>query len=232
MERSVVMADHHSARGIDTTRPSHARVCDYLLGGRGWYAADAAVAEQYLRRWPYARTVVRHNRAFVGRAVHHLLDQDVRQFLDLGCGLPTEGSAAQIAQAASVRVVAVDIDPSVPPHGRALLNSGNVLCLDPADLRAVAGVLAAALEHLDFDRPVAVVCTAVLEFVPEDPAEVMRRYASAVAPGSWLALSHMTINGTDPQAVSEATSAWEGLLWPRGWSASRRGQTGSLSRGR
>ncbi|MFE2756267.1 SAM-dependent methyltransferase [Actinosynnema sp. NPDC059335] len=183
---------------VDTGMPSAARLYDYLLGGGHNFAVDRALAEKFLRAQPNARTIARLNRAFLRRAVLHLVDAGVRQFLDLGSGIPTVGNVHEIAQKAAPRsrVIYVDYEDVAVAHSRMIL-AGNgraaVLQEDMTDPAAVlAGVRATGL--VDFADPVGVLAVGVFHFVPpeRDPAGVVAAYRDAVPPGSFLALSHFT----------------------------------------
>jgi hypothetical protein len=183
---------------IDTDVPNPARIYDYLLGGKDNFPADRDVADQILAIAPVARDVVEDNRAFLGRAVRYLAGEaGVRQFIDLGSGLPTQGNVHEIAQAVApdARVVYVDNDAMVVTHSRALLAGDNTAAIQ-ADLRQPERVLGhpEVRELVDFTRPVALLCMAILHFLPddEDPFGVVARFRDALPAGSYLALSHGT----------------------------------------
>jgi hypothetical protein len=181
---------------IDLERPSVARVYDYWLGGAHNFAADRAVAQKTLETMPEIRGVVLNHRAFLRRAVRYLLGQGVRQFLDLGSGIPTVGNVHEIAQAADpgARTVYVDIDPVAVAHSRSILSDNDNVSVLQADVRDWANVLASAEvgKQLDFDEPVAVLMIALLHFVSDedDPWGMIAGYRDRLAPGSFLALSH------------------------------------------
>ncbi|ONI87316.1 hypothetical protein ALI22I_23105 [Saccharothrix sp. ALI-22-I] len=183
---------------IDTGLPSAARIYDYLLGGGHNFAADRELAEKFLLAQPNARTIARLNRAFLRRAVLHLADAGVRQFLDLGSGIPTVGNVHEIAQRAAPesRVVYVDFEDVAVAHSRMLLeddDQSTVLQEDMTDTDAVlAGVRDTGL--IDFAEPIGVLTVGVFHFVPpeRDPVGVVAAYRDAVAPGSYLALSQFT----------------------------------------
>jgi SAM-dependent methyltransferase len=186
---------------LDTSRPHPARIYDYTLGGKNHFAADRAVADKVLAQWPAARTGARENRAFLGRAVRYLAGEaGVRQFLDIGTGLPTTNSVHEVAQAVdpSCRVVYADNDPLVMAHARALLTSapeGRTAYIH-ADLRDPAAILAhaATIDTLDFGQPVALMLLGILHFIHDEdkPAELMRVLLEALPPGSYLVASHVT----------------------------------------
>jgi hypothetical protein len=175
-----------------------ARMYDYLLGGKDNYAADRAAMEAALKVNPEMAFTARANRAFLGRAVRYLAaEAGIRQFLDIGTGIPTAGNTHEIAQeiAPESRVVYVDYDPVVLAHARALLNSheaGATEYID-ADLRDPGAVLDGARQLLDFTQPVAVTLLSVLHAVPDadDPHAIVARFMDAVPSGSYLALSHL-----------------------------------------
>ena len=160
---------------FDTSVAHIARVYDYWLGGKDNFAADRAAAEQAIAAWPDIVLSVRANRAFLARAVRYLAgDAGIRQFLDIGTGIPAASNTHEVAQsvAPESRVVYVDNDPVVLTHARALLRStslGSLAYLD-ADLRYPDMILAEAAKTLDFKQPVAVMLLAVLQFVPDDEA--------------------------------------------------------------
>ena len=183
---------------IDTTKPHPARVYDVLLGGKNNYPVDRAAARAALAANPRGYLTVRHNRDFVRRAVEYLTtDMGMRQFLDIGTGLPTAQNVHEIAQriAPESRIVYVDNDPVVLAHARALLTSGSGGVTDylDADLRDPDTIPREAARTLDFDRPVALVLAAVLHFVQDEAAYgAVSRLTTALAPGSYLILSHLT----------------------------------------
>jgi hypothetical protein len=182
--------------GLDTTVAHPARVYDAWLGGKDHFAPDRAAAEQVMAVNPGIGPGVRSNRAFLARVVRFLVTEcGVRQFLDLGSGIPTEGNVHEVAQAAApaTRVVYVDDDPIVLVHARALLTGapGTVTYLE-ADLRDVDRILRGAQPTLDLSQPVAVMLLMTLQFIPDEdgPHELVRRYLDAVPSGSYLAISH------------------------------------------
>jgi hypothetical protein len=183
---------------INTGVPNPARIYDYLLGGKDNFPADRDVAEQVLAIAPVARDVVGDNRAFLRRAVRFLTSEaGIRQFIDLGSGLPTQGNVHEVAQAdaADARVVYVDNDAMVVTHSRALLAGDNTVAVQ-ADLREPERILAhpEVRQLIDFDQPVALLLMAILHFVPddEDPFGIVARFRDALPAGSYLAISHGT----------------------------------------
>jgi SAM-dependent methyltransferase len=194
---------------VDLTRPNAARVYDYYLGGSHNFAIDRQMAQQAIDLWPDVPMIVRANRAFLRRAVGQLIRAGVRQFLDLGSGIPTVGSVHELAQAddPQARVVYVDVDPVAVQHARAILSGNPRTGVIRADLRHPDLVLAHRHLHrlLDLDQPVAVLMVAVLHFIPDadDPARVVAAYRDALAAGSYLVVSHATADGQRPDRAAE-----------------------------
>jgi hypothetical protein len=182
---------------INTGAPNPARIYDYFLGGKDNFPADREVADQVLAIAPVARDVVEDNREFLRRVVEVLADAGIRQFIDLGSGLPTQGNVHEIAQAAApgARVVYVDNDPMVVAHSRALLAGDNTAAIE-GDLRQPDKILEhpEVRELIDFGRPVALLLLAILHFLPdsEDPFGIVAHYRDALPAGSHLAISHGT----------------------------------------
>jgi hypothetical protein len=197
---------------INVEVPSAARVYDYLLGGGHNFAADRAVGEVVLKVQPQGRQIATSNRAFLSRAVRYLVDQGIRQFLDLGSGIPTVGNVHEVAQRADpdCRVVYVDYDPVAVAHSQLLLRGNENAAVIDADLTQPDQVLdSPALRTLiDFDEPVGLLMVAVFHFVPDDrhPAEIVGKYRSVLPAGSFLALSHLTADQMpgESDAVVEA----------------------------
>ncbi len=199
---------------IGTSTPNPARIYDYLLGGKDNFPADRETAEEVLALAPEVRAVARENRAFLRRAVRYLAGEaGIRQFLDVGTGIPAQGNVHQVAQqvAPDARVVYVDNDPIVLLHARALL-AGNHTTIIQADLREPAAILdhPELREVIDFDQPVAVLLLAILHFITdeEDPAGIVTRLRDAMAPGSYLALSHGTADFR-PEATLKAAQVYD-----------------------
>jgi hypothetical protein len=183
---------------FDTGVPHPARIYDVWLGGKDNYAADRAAAEAGIRAFPATVQSVRANRAFLARAVQYLVkDAGIRQFLDIGTGLPSADNTHEVAQAIApeARVVYVDNDPIVLAHARALLAGaapGTTAYIE-ADIREPEGILSRAAEVLDFTQPVAVLLIAVMHFIEDgdDPYRITRALTGGVPTGSYLALSHL-----------------------------------------
>jgi hypothetical protein len=197
---------------IDTTKAHPARVYDVFLGGKDNYPVDRDAAAAALAANPRGYLDVRHNRDFMRRAVTTLTqDEGIRQFLDIGTGLPTAENVHQIAQAITPgsRVVYVDNDPVVLAHARALLTSGPQGATDyiDADLKTPAHILEQAAKTLDFDQPIALCLVAILHFVEDERAyPVVRELVDALPSGSRLVLSHLTedLNPANIRAVQRA----------------------------
>ncbi|MGW2766217.1 SAM-dependent methyltransferase [Streptomyces sp. NPDC001275] len=189
------MTDEGSS--IDSTKPSIARVYDYLLGGKDNYAVDREIGDVFKRDLPGSVAIAFANRAALTRAVREIVTTtDVRQFIDLGSGLPTADNVHQVAQrhAPESRVVYVDTDPQVLVHGRALLEENDRTRVVPVDVRNPKDVRTHphTLELIDFDLPVAVVFSAILHHVndEEDPAGIVRYWHDQVPSGSYFFVSH------------------------------------------
>jgi len=198
---------------LDTSVAHPARVYDYWLGGKDNFAADREAAEQVIAANPNVLPGVRANRAFLGRAVRYLAGEaGVRQFLDLGTGLPTAENTARDA-----RVVYADNDPMVLTYARALLTStpeGATAYLQ-ADIRDTDKVLAGAAETLDFSKPVAVMALMILQYVPDDddPWDIVRRVLDPLAPGSYLTVSD-TVRDIDTGRVTEGAARLNQRMGP------------------
>jgi hypothetical protein len=183
---------------FDTSVPHIARVYDYWLGGKDNFAADRELGERTLQAYPNLVFSVRANRAFLARAVRFLAaEAGIRQFLDIGTGIPTANNTHEVAQRAAPdsRIVYVDNDPIVLSHARALLKSsrqGACAYLD-ADLRDPEAILAAAAGTLDFTKPVAVMLIAVLHFIGDDAqaGAIVSQLMDACVPGSFVVISHV-----------------------------------------
>ncbi len=203
------MPGEESPVPFDTSVAHMARVYNYWLGGKDNFAVDRAAAEQAIAVNPGILRDVRANRAFLARAVRYLAAEcGIRQFLDIGTGIPAANNTHEVAQsvAPECRVVYVDNDPVVLAHARALLTGqpqGATAYID-ADLRDTAKILDDAARTLDFSRPVAVTMLAILHLIPDedDPYGIVATLMAAVPPGSYLALSHPA-GDIRPAAVAE-----------------------------
>ena len=191
------MVNGSSALPFDTSVAHVARVYNYWLGGKDNFAADRAAGEQAIKAFPEIGLSARSNRAFLARTVRFLAGEcDVRQFLDIGTGIPSANNTHEVAQsvAPTARIVYVDNDPVVLTHARALLTSDPAGATDyiDADLRDPRGILADAARLLDFSRPVAVMLMAVLQHLDgeDHPYRIVETLLQPLPPGSYLALSH------------------------------------------
>ncbi|KIH99669.1 translation initiation factor IF-2 [Streptomonospora alba] len=201
-------------REIDTSVAHPARIWDYWLGGKDNFAADRETGDQILAAIPDMVDNARADRAFLGRAVRYLATEaGVRQFLDIGTGIPAAGNTHEIARdvAPGSRVVYVDNDPVVLAHARALLTGDEHVVTDyiDADLREPEHILTGAAQTLDFDSPVVVMLLGILEFVPdaEQARGLIERLMDAVPSGSFLVISHST-NEVHREAMDEAARLW------------------------
>lgn len=196
---------------VDVTKPSVARGYDYLLGGKDNFAVDRAFAQEWIDNAPGIVDEALENRAFLGRVVDYLAGEaGIRQFIDLGTGLPTQENVHQVAQrvAPGARVVYVDNDPIVLAHGRALLATNDATTVITADMRRPEQILADSdlRKLIDVDEPVAVLFISVLHCIPDadDPAGIVGKMLEAFPPGSYLALSHLVSD--DPVAAEQLTA--------------------------
>lgn len=199
---------------LDTSVPSSARVWNYLLGGKDNFAADRALAEQILRLFPPMAEIARTDRAFLGRAVRYLAGEaGIRQFLDIGTGLPTLDNTHEVAQriAPESRVVYVDNDPMVLRHAHALLKSTppGVTAYIEADLHDPEAILARAGETLDLGQPVAVMMLGILHFIGDDNEAygIVDRLMAALPAGSYLAITHATLDDSLDESLADSGAA-------------------------
>ncbi|GGV41832.1 hypothetical protein GCM10010182_78150 [Actinomadura cremea] len=204
------MEEPSAPPAIDTSVAHQARVWNYFIGGKDNYPVDRAFAEEVLRAYPGFDEVPRHARVFLGRAVRYLAQEaGVRQFLDIGTGLPTHDNTHEVAQrvAPDSRIVYVDNDPLVLAHARALLTGTPEGACDyvDADARDPEGILRAAAATLDLDRPVGLMLLGVLGTIPDDGEAhaILRTLLDALAPGSHLVLEDGT-KTVRPDAAAEA----------------------------
>jgi hypothetical protein len=192
--------------GVDIDVPNSARMYDYMLGGYHNFAVDREYADQMEKLAPGATAIVHANRAFVGRSVRWLVNAGVRQFLDIGSGIPTLGNVHELAQsmAPESRIVYVDIDPVAVAHSKAILAGNPLAGALRADLRHPADILAdpEVTGLLDFGQPMAVLFNSMLHFVPDDAelGRILARVLAALAPGSYVTITH----GTEVRDWSEA----------------------------
>jgi SAM-dependent methyltransferase len=216
-------ADEWDARGgIDPARPTAARMYDYYLGGMNNFAADRAAAEEVIARMPDVRLIAQVNRAFLRRTVRLLVERGIRQFLDIGSGIPTVGSVHQAAQqmSADSRVVYVDIDPVAISHARTLLEGNPLATAVLGDLRRPRDLLdqldqPALRAVLDLRQPTALLLVAVLPFVIGDEArEAVAQLRQALVPGSYLALSHGVVGGYVSDQAQAAMKVYQATTTP------------------
>lgn len=206
------MSAERAPAGVDTTVPSVARMYDHYLGGKDNYEVDREAAATVIAASRESGTDIqvaaRDNRAFLGRAVRALADSGIRQFLDVGAGLPTQENVHQVARRAAPdsRTVYVDNDPMVLVHARALLADDPQTTVLEGDVRDPASILdAPGLAVLDLDEPVAVIFCAILQFVPDDgeAAAILAAFRERLAPGSHLVISHPFFGERPDEAFDE-----------------------------
>ncbi|MBO0868492.1 MAG: SAM-dependent methyltransferase [Micromonosporaceae bacterium] len=206
-------AKRHDPPRFDPTVPNVARMYDYYLGGKNNFAADREAAEQALTFAPELREGAHEARKFLSRVVFFLADEGIRQFIDLGCGLPTQGNVHEVAQgrAPGSRVVYVDNDPVVVAHARALLENNPLAVAIHGDLRQVGDVLAdpALRRHLDFTQPVAVLLFSVLHVIADDEVcqRIMDEARESVPDGSYFAISHF-VSDLNPDAYAKVAGVY------------------------
>jgi S-adenosyl methyltransferase len=197
----------HVPAGLDITTPSPARIYDYMLGGTQYFDADARAAERILSVVPEIRDTAWANRGYHQRAATWIAKQGVRQFLDIGSGLPTVGNTHEVVKKihAGARVVYVDIDPMVELHSHAILATGGTVSVICGDVREPDVLLA---DHglqalIDPREPTGLLLTGVMMFVSDaaDPWGLVSRYVRELAPGSYLSLAHITHDAKPPAAV-------------------------------
>ncbi|MGI5271926.1 SAM-dependent methyltransferase [Nonomuraea sp. CA-218870] len=196
---------------VNTEIPSPARIYDLWLGGKDNYEVDRVVSAQILQAVPELPILAKTNREFLGRAVRYMAaEAGVRQFLDIGTGIPTADNTHQVAQSVSAdcKVVYVDNDPVVLAHARALLRAsgqGDTWFID-SDLRDPDKIIAAAGEYLDFSQPIGLMLLGVVDFLTDDdrPKEIIQRLMEPMASGSHLAISH----GLVGKQLEEGVRSW------------------------
>jgi hypothetical protein len=200
--------------GVDTGKANIARVYDYWLGGSHNFRADQDAARAMIAIEPNTRAIMRANRAFLGRAVRYLAaEAGIGQFLDIGSGIPTEQNVHEVAQGVvpGTHVVYVDNDKVAVAHSKLLLEGNPDATVIQGDLREPASILAdpATGKLIDFSQPVAVLLAAVLHFIPDsdDPAKIVGTLREAMAPGSYLAISHACLD-TNPDFAATGESAY------------------------
>lgn len=215
--------DHEltTAPGADPAVPSVARGYDYLLGGKDNFAIDRQVAEMLLTVAPEAPVTARANRAFGARAVRYIAEQGIRQFIDLGSGIPTTPPAVhEVARAVdpSIRVVYIDFDPVVVSHSNALRSVHPGLVTVLADIRQPGVILGhpEVRDIINFDEPVGVVIFSVLDVIgdEDDPFRIVAAFRDHMAPGSYLGISHLSAR-SDADAIAHGHAISEQTGFPR-----------------
>jgi hypothetical protein len=203
---------------VNLELPSSARIYDYLLAGGHNFKNDREAAERLLKVVP-ARDMARLNRGFLRRAILFLVEAGIRQYLDLGSGIPTVGNVHEVAHAAdpSCRVLYVDIEPIAVAHSELLLADNDNASVIRADLREPETILAAPETRrlLDFEQPLGLLMVGVIQFVPDrdDPWDIVARYRDGLAPGSYLAMSHFTPDGM-PEQMAKAVEVFKNTQEP------------------
>jgi hypothetical protein len=207
-------------RAADVTVPNAARMYDYYLGGHNSFPADRDAAEHVLRVAPWIRTTALENRAFLGRAVRYLAGEaGITQFVDIGTGLPTQGSVHEAARAVTpdARVVYADIDPIVLGQARILLDGTPGVAVIRGDLRRPETIIGspALTALIDWRHPVVLLLVAVMHFIADadGPARILARFRQVMAPGSYLALTHIHHDG-DAEAVRRLLGIYQDTSVP------------------
>jgi hypothetical protein len=196
-EEVVAMVDERNwvPQSVDVSVPSAARLYDYMLGGAHNFAVDRQMGDKMEAVMPHARSAARVNRAFLGRAVRFMVEQGVRQFLDIGSGIPTVANVHEVAQAEApeCRVVYVDRDPVAVAHSELILTGNDRVRVLQADLRDPDSILnSPEVQLLDFDQPIGMLMLLMLHWVPTeaDPWGLLKHYREALSSGSYLAITH------------------------------------------
>jgi hypothetical protein len=186
-------------------RPSVARVYDWYLGGANNFAIDREFGRQVESVMPAVRAMAAANRAFLHRAVRYLADHGIRQFLDLGSGIPTVGNVHETAQAADpdATTVYVDHDPVAYNYAKDLLRDNDRATVVHADIRDPDTVLEQARALIDFAHPVGLLLIAVLPFIPDDPAPLLARYREPLVPGSYQAITQLSLDDAPEEFASQ-----------------------------
>jgi hypothetical protein len=193
---------------------------DYFLGGKDHFPADRAAAERVIAAYPRVRSLAMENRRFLERAVQFVAGQGIRQFVDLGTGLPTSPNVHEVAQGIhpGARVVYVDNDPVVTVHSRVLCDGAERVAVIDGDIRRPEAILASAelTDLIDLSKPVAFLCVAVLHFITEDedPGKILAALRRRMAAGSYLIISHATSDGADRHVFGQVMDAYEGAVAP------------------
>jgi S-adenosyl methyltransferase len=222
MGETTELAAELTRRGLDVTVPNVARIYDFFLGGKDNFEADRRAAGEIEKSIPDSALACRLNRDFLKRAVRYLAaEAGIRQFLDIGSGLPTADNVHQIAKAAApdARVAYVDYDPVVLLHSQVLLeHKSEGVIVAEGDLRNPQGIISdrRVREAIDFSQPVAVLLFAILHFITdaERPDRIIRQFTDVIAPGSYLALSHITDEEVEDEDSRAAQQVYQGASAP------------------
>jgi SAM-dependent methyltransferase len=207
----------HKPPTFDPTVPNVARMYDYYLGGKNNFAADREAGDKALAVAPELRVGAAENRKFLNRTVRFLVDAGIRQFIDIGCGLPTQGSVHEIAQAVApeTKVAYVDNDPVVAAHARAILEHNPLTTVIQGDIREPDGVLADATlsQLINLDKPVGILLIAVLHVLPDDELvlRIVKALRDAIAPGSYLAISH-AVSDLRPEVTAKLAALYRDVV--------------------
>jgi len=207
--------DEKAPPDVDIRTPNMARMYDYALGGKDNFASDREAVQHLFQLAPENAFVPRANRQFLGKAVRFAAEQGIRQFVDLGAGLPSQGSTHQVARQVQpdARVVYVDSDPVVLAHARALLagNDSGIRVVG-ADIRDTGRIFGNPhmSQLIDLSQPVAVLFVAVLHGIPDadDPAGIVAEWVRRIVPGSYVILSHLTREGQPADIVEKKEEVW------------------------
>ena len=198
----------HVPPGVDTSIPTPARIYDYMLRGNHYFERDQQAAEQILQAVPEVRDAAWSNRGFHQRAAKWIADHGVRQFIDIGSGLPTVGNTHEVVQkiVPDVTVIYVDNDPMVQLHSQDILTGQESIAAITGDLRDPRSILdhEKVRELIDLSQPTGLLMTGVLMFVSDEaqPQHLVRQYLDALAPGSYLSLSHLTDDHKPPASAA------------------------------
>jgi hypothetical protein len=226
-EEVVTVTDERNwvPQSVDVSVPSAARLYDYMLGGAHNFAVDRTMAQKIERDMPHVRSGARVNRAFLARAVRFMVDQGVRQFLDIGSGIPTVANVHEVAQglAPECRVVYVDRDPVAVAHSELILAGNDSVRVLQADLRDPDSILnSPEARLLDFDQPIGLLMLFVLHWVPTeaDPWGLLKHYREALPSGSYLAITHSADDHTNEEirgAIAKMNQAGGDQAVERSW---------------
>ncbi len=213
-------AERSAPNGADITTPNVARMYDFYLGGKDNYASDREAARKVLGVASEVPLAALENREFVKRAVRFLVREDIKQFVDIGPGLPTRSNVHEVVRQyePQAHVVYIDNDPIVLSHSQSLLENTPGVAIIDEDLREPEHILSnpALRELISFARPVALCMTLVLHFIPDsgDPYGIVARLCEALCPGSYVVISHVTGDGRDPEALTEITDTYDQATAP------------------